>query len=133
MRSVFADTYYFCATANQHDESHDRVTQFNRSFNGRIITSEWVLAELGDAYSKPLWRSSFLVALQLLNDDPRAMIVEASHELFKRAVNLFAKRPDKDWSLTDCTSFLVMEDHGVVEALTGDRHFTQAGFVALLG
>ena len=132
MRSVFADTYYFCAVANQRDASHDRVMRFAQSFKGRIITSEWVLAELGDAYSKPLWRPSFLVALELLSNDPRATIVEATHDLFERAVSLFAMRPDKGWSLTDCTSFLVMEDHGVVEVLTADQHFTQAGFVALL-
>jgi len=41
-------------------------------------------------------------------------------------------RNDKDWSLTDCISFIVMEEHGITEALTGDRHFEQAGFRALL-
>lgn len=43
-----------------------------------------------------------------------------------------ATRPDKDWSLTDCTSFVVMQDAGINEALTGDRHFEQAGFKTLL-
>jgi predicted nucleic acid-binding protein len=43
-----------------------------------------------------------------------------------------ASRPDKDWSLTDCTSFVVMENENIKEALTADRHFEQAGFTALL-
>lgn len=131
MRCVFADTYYFCAVANQQDECHERAMRFAQNYNGIILTTEWVLAEVGDAYSRPLWRPSFLTTLQLLREDPRATVVEATHELFERAVNLFAKRPDKDWSLTDCTSFLVMEDYGAVEALTADRHFTQAGFAIL--
>jgi hypothetical protein len=47
-------------------------------------------------------------------------------------LQLFGDRPDKEWSLTDCISFVVMEKEGVREALTGDKHFEQAGFVALL-
>ena len=48
------------------------------------------------------------------------------------ATHLFAERPDKDWSLTDCISFVVMQEQGICEALTADHHFEQAGFVALL-
>lgn len=49
-----------------------------------------------------------------------------------RGVDLFEQRPDKEWSLVDCISFGVMQDEKLTEALTGDRHFEQAGFVALL-
>jgi predicted nucleic acid-binding protein len=45
---------------------------------------------------------------------------------------LYHLRPDKQWSLTDCISFLVMSEEGITEALTADHHFEQAGFVALL-
>jgi predicted nucleic acid-binding protein len=44
----------------------------------------------------------------------------------------YESRPDKAWSLTDCISFVVMNQHGLTEALTGDHHFEQAGFTALL-
>jgi len=47
-------------------------------------------------------------------------------------LELFANRPDKDWSLTDCISFVVMQKEGITEALTGDHQFEQAGLVALL-
>jgi predicted nucleic acid-binding protein len=47
-------------------------------------------------------------------------------------LDLYASRFDKAWSLTDCISFVVMEQQGIREALTGDHHFEQAGFVALL-
>jgi len=50
----------------------------------------------------------------------------------ERAQGLFCSRADKSWSLTDCTSFVIMEDRGIRDALTGDRHFEQAGFRALL-
>jgi len=47
-------------------------------------------------------------------------------------MELFRNRPDKAWSLADCTSFVVMADHHLAEALTCDPHFAQAGFRALL-
>ena len=47
-------------------------------------------------------------------------------------IALYAERPDKDWSLTDCISFVVMREMDISEALTGDRHFEQAGFTVLL-
>jgi predicted nucleic acid-binding protein len=52
--------------------------------------------------------------------------------LLQRGLHLFAGRPDKNWSLTDCISFVVMQDEGLIEALTADAHFEQAGFKALL-
>jgi predicted nucleic acid-binding protein len=45
---------------------------------------------------------------------------------------LYDARPDKKWTLTDCISFVVMQERGITEALTGDQHFEQAGFTALL-
>ena len=52
--------------------------------------------------------------------------------MFERGLDLFVNRPDKEWSLTDCISFVVMREHGLTEALTADHHFEQAGFVRLL-
>jgi predicted nucleic acid-binding protein len=63
---------------------------------------------------------------------PELQIVRLTPELFDRAVALYARRPDKEWSLTDCISFIVMQDHDIVEALTADRDFVQAGFQVLL-
>ena len=50
----------------------------------------------------------------------------------RRGIDLYARHPDKEWSLTDCISFAAMEQRGLFEALTGDRHFEQAGFRAML-
>jgi predicted nucleic acid-binding protein len=59
-------------------------------------------------------------------------VVAASNSNFQLGSDLYNNRPDKAWSLTDCISFVVMQEHGISEALTGDHHFEQAGFVALL-
>jgi len=70
--------------------------------------------------------------IEHLRHDPETTIIQADPEWMRRGFELYRKRLDKDWSLTDCISFVVMTDEGLVEALTGDHHFKQAGFTALL-
>ncbi|MEX0702442.1 MAG: hypothetical protein WD069_10140 [Planctomycetales bacterium] len=60
------------------------------------------------------------------------MLIEPDAALFDAGISLYESRADKHWSLTDCISFVVMQQHGLVDALTGDHHFEQAGFNALL-
>jgi hypothetical protein len=83
---------------------------------------------LADTRNRHLARQLYLD----FQNDPLDQIVLASHELFSRGLDLYDERHDKNWSLTDCISFVVMKDFGLMEALTGDRHFEQAGFVPLL-
>jgi len=60
-------------------------------------------------------------------------IVRLSADLLEQGIELIRKRPDKDWGLKDCISFVVMKHEKIAAALTGDRHFEQAGFTPLLG
>jgi predicted nucleic acid-binding protein len=131
MSAVFADTFYFLALLNDQDAAHHESLQFANTARP-VVTTAWVLTEVGDAFSAPENRPAFLELLDLLKASPDARIVEPSLELFERGVDLFRQRPDKEWSLTDCISFVVMRDAGLNEALTGDHHFDQAGFQALL-
>lgn len=64
--------------------------------------------------------------------DVRTAVIAAEQSLMDRGLQLYSARPDKDWSLTDCISYVVMQENGLTEALTGDYHFEQAGFVAVL-
>ena len=132
MRTVFADSYYFLAGVNKRDEGYSKALSFAKTFRGLIVTTEWVLTEVGDALARGHDRHAFLEVLGSVQNDPQTTIVEASHQLFVRGAHLFEERPDKTWSLTDCISFVVMEERGIGEALTGDHHFEQAGYVALL-
>jgi hypothetical protein len=70
--------------------------------------------------------------LQTLEADPQLEIVPLSDRLYQKAFQLFCSRPDKEWGLIDCISFVVMQERGLTEALTTDKHFQQAGFRALL-
>jgi uncharacterized protein len=68
----------------------------------------------------------------LLKDQPDVEIVPASTDLFRQGCELHAQRHDKEWSLADCTSFAVMKQRRIVDALTSDHHFAQAGFQVLM-
>lgn len=127
----FADTFYFLALLNSKDNAHQAALQHSGG-PGNLLTTEWVLMELADAMASRARRHGFVELHDLLRSDPGVEIVSANPVLFERAVVLYSSRLDKDWSLTDCTSFLVMQDRGIMEALTGDHHFEQAGFRAIL-
>jgi uncharacterized protein len=98
------------------------------------VTTAWVITELANAMSQAANRPFFLSLLRDLQNDVRVTVIPPTAETFARGLELYARRPDKNWSLTDCISFLVMQDHGVTDAATLDHHFSQAGFkVVILG
>jgi uncharacterized protein len=132
MNRAFGDTFYFLAIVNRRDAYHARAVQVGSQRGLKIVTTAWVLIEFMDALSHPSRRTVATDLLGMLQNDPQVTIIDGSSELFYRAVELFNARPDKSWTLTDCTSFVVMSDHGLSEALTGDHHFAQAGFRPLL-
>jgi len=132
MKGVFADTFYFLALCNPEDGAHKLAFDAYEDSSALLVTTTWVLTEVGDALCDPAHRNRFLGLLRTLDADPDAIVVPGTEELFRAGVAFFGKRPDKHWSLTDCISFVVMERHGIEEALTGDHHFEQAGFKALL-
>jgi len=132
MRRVFADTYYFLALVNPHDRAHGKATAFSAAWDVQIVTTEWVMAELGNTLSRAPGRRAFVGTLKNLLADPHSQIIPASGNLFRQGFDLYASRLDKEWSMTDCISFVVMREHGLLEALTADRHFEQAGFKPLL-
>jgi hypothetical protein len=70
--------------------------------------------------------------VQSLEEDSATKIVRCDSKWFRRGLDHFSSRLDKEWSLTDCISFVVMEANRLTEALTDDHHFEQAGFAILL-
>src|SRR5216684_9216127 len=122
MRNVFADSFYFFALANPNDPAHARAHAFTKSYLGRLITTGWVLTEVGDGWAKPIHHRAFLSALFAeLRANPDVRIVPCTDQLLQEGIDFFDQRPDKEWSLTDCISFVVMHKEGITEALTGDK------------
>lgn len=131
MSRVFADTSFFVALLNSKDRHNARARELAAAYEN-FVTTDYVLFELGNAFSRAGERGLFLSMHARLSSSSQAVIVEASRGLTQSGIELFRRRADKDWSLTDCVSFVVMEREGLRDALTTDRHFDQAGFNVLM-
>jgi predicted nucleic acid-binding protein len=129
---IFIDTSYFLALLNSRDKYHQVAKVVAAKVTPPFITSEAVLFELGNALAKPPFRLLGIQALQKIRSDVNIEIVPILPELFDQTVAFYQSRTDKAWGLTDCSSFVVMQQRGLREALTADKHFEQAGFKRLL-
>jgi predicted nucleic acid-binding protein len=125
---VFIDTGYILALANTADKYHERAQAASLLMHPPFVTTEAVLTEIGNAFSRVRWRALGFATINDLRADPDIEIITVDAALFDRAVTLYGSRTDKEWGLTDCISFVVMQERGLTHALTTDRHFTQAGF-----
>jgi predicted nucleic acid-binding protein len=130
--ACFGDTSYYLALLIPQDAYHDNARSLSLELRRPVITSEFILLEIGNYLSSPPARTAFGSFLRILSADRFTTVVPASSELLSRGIALFERRVDKAWSLTDCTSFVIMEERGIVDALTADHHFEQAGFNVLL-
>ncbi len=135
MRIVFADAGYWIAALDEDDQLHDTARRIVSNLGQhRIITTQMTLVEtlnhmsgLGE-YKRRLAYDG----VSAIRTNPNVEIVEQTGEQFEDALTCYGARMDQRWGMTDCASFLVMEERGLTEALAYDRDFEQAGFVALL-
>lgn len=135
MIELFADAGYWIAMTDVKDSlcpAARRVTMELEEF--RIVTSEMVLVEFLNHFSRsgePA-RSAAVDTIRRLSENENVLIVEQTGALFAEAVELYASRSDQRWSLVDCSSFVLMGQLGIQDALAHDIDFVQAGFNALL-
>lgn len=132
MNGVFADTSFFIALLSPQDALHDSARQHAAQLSQRMVTSWYVLVETANFLRRPTNRLLFGQLLDRLYRSPEAEIAPHSQDVLNRGIDLYRDRNDKSWSLTDCTSFVVMQDYGITDAFTSDHHFRQAGLTPLL-
>ena len=135
MRAVFADSGYWIALWRPRDALHDKAMVVAESLGEiAVVTTQLVLTEALNAMAGAgeFYRRWAVRMVRQLAHHPNVVIVPQTDTQFRAAVHRYAARSDQTWSLTDCASFLVMEEHNITEALAYDRDFEQAGFVALL-
>jgi predicted nucleic acid-binding protein len=131
---VFVDTAFVVALASRLDQYHAAATALVPRFQSgtRMVTTQAICLEIGNTLASEQHRQKAVELLTGMEKDPRFEIVPLTDALYADGMALFAERRDKEWSLTDCVSFLVMQRRGIRRALTADNHFRQAGFEALL-
>jgi predicted nucleic acid-binding protein len=129
--SVFVDSFAWIAAINKSDNYHVVCLKtvadlLNKQV--KLFTTNYVLIETINALSKADFRKAAIEFVDKLEKSPSVEIITITEETYRSAWGLYRQRTDKDWGITDCTSFEVMKMLNVKKAFTNDKHFEQAGF-----
>jgi len=129
---ILLDTSGLLCFHHAAEPQHEEAVTFFHAAPARI-THSYVLAEfVALAVARRLPRQATLAFVAELQDNPLAKVIYVDEPLHREALALLQQRLDKSWTLCDAVSFLLMQQQGIVEALTTDAHFEQAGFIRLL-
>lgn len=134
MKSVFADTFYWTALLNPKDNYHAIVKNYSKQLEAVIlVTSDEVITEFLNFFSKyhPLMRQGAVQRAKEILKNDSIQVIPSNHNRLLAGIELYQKRPDKGYSLTDCISMLIMKELNIQEILTHDKHFRQEGFIIL--
>lgn len=130
----FLDTSYILALEVKNEDAHERVIQnwkILSASNALLITTTYVFDEVVTFLnSRKLHSKAVEIGNQLLESSDLELI-EVDRLLFGLGWQYFQKHQDKSYSFTDCVSFIVMQERGILTSLTLDNHFSQAGFQIL--
>ncbi|HEX3579466.1 MAG TPA: PIN domain-containing protein [Thermoanaerobaculia bacterium] len=133
MRRYFVDTWYLVALADRHDSDHRRATHLDSTVShSQLITHDAVFTEFLTYFANG-GRAGRLRAVEFtrkLLTRPTCRVERAS-DLFAAALDLYSRRPDKEYSLVDCMSMTLMRERGITHVLTNDHHFRQEGFTVV--
>lgn len=130
-RRYFVDAWYYIASIDTFDSHYRQVLGLGRTIAGaELVTHDGVFAEVLAFFSEegPRLRG---IAAQAVRRAIVDVDVIASSDLFAAALDRYEGRPDKEYSLVDCMSMVLMEQRGIHHVLTNDHHFAQAGFTVV--
>lgn len=137
MNNMFVDTSGWAELIDAGLPHHAKCVKLYHQLcreQRKLITSNYVMTELVALLASPLRfpRRQIITVVQNLKQAPHLEIIHIDKLLDSQSWQLFSQREDKHWSLVDCSSFVIMRQQGLWEALTTDPHFEQAGFTRLL-
>src|SRR5690606_2321357 len=135
MNKIFADAFFWIALANPSDQWHSTAKRFNRANpNAVLVTTDEVLTEFLNYFSNVGGQHRRIVSQMCdgILTHPNITVYAQTHDSFLKGLDLYTRRPDKGYSLTDCSSMALMRELGLTEVLTHDKHFVQEGFRVLL-
>lgn len=134
---IFVDTSGWGNLVDQSQPYHSLMVQLYRlakQEKRKLITSNYVITEVVALFTNPLKisRHNIIGFINSLKNSPFVQIIHINQEIDDQAWILLESRKDKEWSLVDCSSFIIMKKRNILEAFTNDKHFEQAGFIRLL-
>jgi uncharacterized protein len=131
MNRLFVDTAGWMAMADSKDPLHVKSQEARDGWleqGGILVTSNYVLDETLTLIRMRIGIEAAAKWWTMISDSPRCNVEWITPELTEKAVRWFFSWRDQSFSFTDCTSFIVMRELGLEDVLTGDRHFSTAGF-----
>ncbi len=129
---IFLDTLFVVGLVNRRDQYHRQAIELSEQLEGSsFLTIDVVLLEIGNALAKGYKQESIKIINEFLQSEDTE-IIHLNPVLFQQAFKLYQTWHDKEWGFIDCVSFVVMKEKGILQALTFDKHFTQAGFQPLM-
>ncbi|HYH06893.1 MAG TPA: PIN domain-containing protein [Thermoanaerobaculia bacterium] len=132
MREYFVDTWLLIASLDRDDQHHHRARRIGaRIGQAPLVTHDAVLTEFLTFFSGEGARMRQAAVDAVRRVRRNWIVLPAGRDLFDRALDRYAARPDKEYSLVDCMSMVLMEERGIRHVLTNDHHFTQAGFTVV--
>lgn len=131
--SLFVDTSGWAYLADRSTVLHHEVQAIYQQAVIRqrlLVTTNYIIAELVALLTSRsrISRQQVVLFVDALKSAPHIEIIHMNTELDAESWMLLKARIDKEWSLVDASSFVIMARYGMTEALTTDHHFTQAGF-----
>jgi uncharacterized protein len=134
MNAVFLDTGYLLALELSNDQNHQTAVKHWRSLRKRLpplVTTSYVFDEVVTYFNSRGHHAKAVEVGNRLLTSPSVEFVHVDERLFKEGWDYFQLHKDKDYSLTDCISFLVMKTLRIEAAFAFDQHFVQARFQKL--
>lgn len=134
-KPIFVDTSGFYALFIDDDRHHPRARSIlveAEKYKRLFVTTDYIVDETATLFRARKQTAAISLFFQILQSTKACRLVWMDTDRFDAAQKLFLRHSDKNWSFTDCTSFSVMRELGLTEALTSDHHFEQAQFVPLL-
>ncbi len=134
MKQIFADTFYWVALINPRDNWHQRAREVTAKLeNIELVTADEILVELLNFMSAQgqKMRRRAVEFIDDIRENLHIQVIPQSRESFLQGFDLYRRRMDKEYSLTDCISMTVMQRLEIREVLTHDNHFKQEGFLIL--
>ncbi|RPJ54903.1 MAG: PIN domain-containing protein [Acidobacteria bacterium] len=133
---LLLDTVYVEALLSPRDQHHEKALELFPKVEAAamVFITEAVLLEIGNGSAGVNARQEAAKFIDGCYErtDPNFTVVPLDSQLIRRSLDLFSRSSDKTWSLTDCISFVVMEENQIEQAVTTDKHFVQKGFRALM-
>ena len=129
--TVFVDSFAWIAVINKSDNYHRISLKTLEEFLNKhvnLIATNYAIVETINALSKVEFRKAVVEFINKLERSPSVEIVKITDEIYNNAWALYQQRMDKNWGITDCTSFEVMRMFNIRKAFTNDKHFEQAGY-----